>query len=585
VAWPFSRKSEVAELREQVDSLTTQARAIGGFPWIEDNPLIPFGSGGPAHPSQVRMGIDHALRLTPLYAAARLLADGVASLPIQVFRPDGSGEPMKWTGPTIFNSSSAQVGPMGAGPSPVGTLYDWVFTCMTSLVLEGNAFGYIAARDGFGFPTVIEWMSPHLVWIDEPVENGVPNPLRAEYYYAGALVPKADVFHIRAFTVPGRVRGISPMRAFVTIVSQGLNINKFGNDWFEAGGHPPGIFKNTVMEVDEDNSAEIKQRLVAAQRRHQPLVIGADWDYTPVQVPPEEAQFVQAVEMNANQIAAVYGVPAYRVGGASGAGSLRYSNVESEQISFITDTLRPWLVRLESAFYGLLPGERYCRFNADAMVKTDLKTRHEVFAIDRGMGLKNIDELRALDDLEPLKGGTGKDDIPATLAADVSRSGKAIPKIWADQMSILEVPPGATPAAPGSETAETPPPAAAGGEPGKPAATPPNGTPAAPKPGGQAGPPPVRRPAAVPAAKAAPVRSVADVAAQWAGDGGVDPLRLRGYLAEAGMAARRHGLSFRSYTEASMDEEQAGWLLGFCRAQPVPEPVKASPNGHVGAAR
>jgi hypothetical protein len=75
------------------------------------------------------------------------------------------------------------------------------------------------------------------------------------------------------------------------------------------------------------------------------------------------------------------------------------------------------------------------------------------------------------------------------------------------------------------------------------------------------------------------------VARQWAGEDGTDPLRLRAYTAEAGMAARRHGLSFRSYTEASMDEEQAGWLLGFCRAQGVPEPATPHKNGRVKAAR
>jgi hypothetical protein len=79
-------------------------------------------------------------------------------------------------------------------------------------------------------------------------------------------------------------------------------------------------------------------------------------------------------------------------------------------------TLRPWLELLEAALARLLPARQYARFNADAIVRADLRTRHEVYQVDRAIGLRSLDELRALEDLEPLPDGQGQSFLPAAPA-------------------------------------------------------------------------------------------------------------------------------------------------------------------------
>src|ERR1019366_9194235 len=215
MAW-WNRGREVAELRSQVAEFE---RAIGSVPWLDANrvPGISFGDGGPAHPSQLAGGVENALCLAPVYAAARVLADGIASLPLQVYINNGD-DSARWSGPSIFDKPSA---------FPNTTIYDWIHQAMTSLALEGNAFGFIATRDGMGFPTTIEWMPPNLVWIDEDENSPVPNPMKVKYYYKGRFIPTEDILHLRAFTLPGKVRGVSPMKAFMLLVSQGLSMQKY----------------------------------------------------------------------------------------------------------------------------------------------------------------------------------------------------------------------------------------------------------------------------------------------------------------------------------------------------------------------
>jgi hypothetical protein len=165
--------------------------------------------------------------------------------------------------------------------------------------------------------------------------------------------------------------------------------------------------------------------LTATIRRREPLVYGRDWDYKPVTVPPSEAQFIDAMRMNATQIASVLGLPPDRIGGTRGD-SLTYSTVEQSTLQVI-ESLRPWLVRLEHAFFQILPANRYVRFDSDALLKTDLKTRTEIYAQQRAIGLRTTDELRDLEDLEPLPGKAGGENIPLEVMVAMSRSIRGIP--------------------------------------------------------------------------------------------------------------------------------------------------------------
>jgi hypothetical protein len=126
-------------------------------------------------------------------------------------------------------------------------------------------------------------------------------------------------------------------------------------------------------------------------------------------VPPNEAQFVEAMQLNATQIASIYGVPPHRVGGVRGD-SMTYSNVESENIAMISDTLDPWLVRLETSLDACLPSAQTAQFNRNARIRTDITTRFNSYRSARDIGMMNVDEIRALEDLPPLPKPADADD-------------------------------------------------------------------------------------------------------------------------------------------------------------------------------
>lgn len=337
-------------------------------------------------------GTTRALSLIPVFAANRLLSGTVSTLPLKTYRDVGD-EKLQAPQAQLFRQLEDE-----------GRLVPWLQQCMTSLGLRGNAFGRVLARDGFEFPTQIEWLNPTAVLLENTPQGYV-------WRVGSDVVSRRDMLHIPWFTLPGEVLGLSPIGTFAATINTGLAADRYGQTWFDNGGFPPGTFKNSAQTVTQEQTERIKARLSAAIRTRQPLVYGADWEYTPLSVPPNEAQFIETLRMNATQIASIYNIPPEMIGGETGK-SMTYQNVEQQQINFVMMTLRPWLVLLERAFSALLPNRQYVRFNADALIRADIKTRYEVYEIGRTIGLRSIDELRRLEELPSLPGGAGADYAP-----------------------------------------------------------------------------------------------------------------------------------------------------------------------------
>lgn len=406
-------------LIERIRADRAEKRVIGGVPWRPwDNPYMKFNLGGPVHPSRAAYGQERALGLPALYSCTRLLAESLASLPLKIYiSPPGTDTTSRYTGPSIFDQPS---------PDTDVTLYDWLYQMMTALLLHGNAWGLISGRDGYGYPTGIDWIPPETVQVEDDAQQPW-NPFRTRVYVQGRLFPnwRDDLFHVKGYALPGRTEGLSPLRSFALTVLSGIESQKYGADWYLNGGFPSGVFQNQELEVSLEDAREIRESLMEAIHGHKPLVVGRDWDYKPVSVPPSEAQFLEATQMNATQVAAVYGLPPDRVGGRRGD-SLTYNTVEQSTLQVI-EALRPWIVRLETAFFRLLPQNRFCRFNADALLKTDLKTRTEIYAQQRAIGMLTVDEIRDMEDRMPYPNSTGDEKIPQDVMVAMSRSIRGIP--------------------------------------------------------------------------------------------------------------------------------------------------------------
>lgn len=336
------------------------------------------------HPTS--LGLDdpasgpRALRLIPMFAATRLIADQIAAAPLKAYFPRADG--------------ARQV--MGTQPALLrGRMYGWKFQLAASMLLWGNAYGYIVSRDANGWPTAIVWLPPDKVTC---LGDGI-GP--TTFTFNGRLLDPTNVVHIPAYVLPGVAAGVSPVGLFRLQIDTGRAAQQYARDWYDGGGIPAAVLQNEAKTIKTEEAAAVKARVKATLKHGDPFVTGKDWSYTTVGVPAADARWIETMKLTATQVAAIYGVAPEDIGGETGS-SLTYATVEQNLLKETTRTIRPWAERIEDALTDLFAGRTYVKFNLDAGVRADLKTRYEAHEIGTRIGIVTNDEARAMEERPPL---------------------------------------------------------------------------------------------------------------------------------------------------------------------------------------
>jgi HK97 family phage portal protein len=341
-----------------------------------------WGSGGDV--SLLGSGVEGRLALVPLFSAWRTIIDAVCSTPWYGYRRVPGGAPQRLDPqPNILTK------PL------LGTPFTWKQQAVVSLLSDGNAVGLITARDRFGYADQLYWADPADVSINDS------EPRRPVFYWRGRELEPETFVHIPWITVPGKVRGLSPLKAFMVAFEMGAAAQQFGRDWLANGAVPSGHFKSSGY-VDDADADRAKKRFRAAVAGRDVLVTGDDWSYTAIGVPADEARFIESLKLSSAQIASIYGLRPEDVGGEASGPSLEYKTIESDERRTASRVVRPWAVRLEEAVTALRPPDEYSLFDLDAHVRADLLTRMQGHQIALRTGLETQAEGRIAEGKPPL---------------------------------------------------------------------------------------------------------------------------------------------------------------------------------------
>jgi HK97 family phage portal protein len=343
---------------------------------IGDIPLSTTYAAVPVNPST-------AMQHSAVWACVNLIAGSISTLPLAAYR-DGDPRPL------------ATLPPILRAPSAGWSFPDFTYAALQSLLLRGNTYGLIVDRAGAGLlPSQVELLAPERV--------GVQVDGRVIWRIDGQEVDPASIWHVKAFTAPGQVLGLSPIQHARQAIGLGLGAEKWAAKFFGESAIPSGVLTSD-QDIKQDRAADLKERWNAYHQGNRDIaVLGGGARFQAITIAPEEAQFLETSQANVRTIARYFGVQPELIGADSG-NSLTYANVEQRALDFLTFGLRPWLVRLETALSALLSSTTTVKFNAAALVRTDLLTRYQAHESAIGAGWKLRSEVRELEDLPPVAG-------------------------------------------------------------------------------------------------------------------------------------------------------------------------------------
>jgi phage portal protein BeeE len=70
----------------------------------------------------------------------------------------------------------------------------------------------------------------------------------------------------------------------------------------------------------------------------------------------------------------------------------------------------PWASRIEQRLTDLLPRGQYAKFNFDALLRPDTKSRYDAHKVALDAGFLTVDEVREIEDLDPTEPITDLED-------------------------------------------------------------------------------------------------------------------------------------------------------------------------------
>jgi len=373
----------------------------------------------------VTVNSTRAMQHGAVWACVRNRSEDIAKLPMRVVEYQGTSR-IRQEAPAWLEKPNSETTP-----------FELIERTVASVDIDGNAFWWVG-RDRLGRISEVWILPPQQtdVFRDPPKRGQTTiNPKR--YRYAGTTYEADEIVHITGFSLAGRLRGLSPIEQHAHSIGLSIAAEEFGASFFGNGATPSGIVELPAeagipdTKVITDMQDGIARDHTGLANAHRPGVLfgGAKW--VPLTISNEASQFLESRNYQLRDIARIYRQPPHKIGDLERA---TFSNIEHQGIEYVGDGILPTVTRIEQAVFaaGLLGPGQHLKFNLAALLRGDTLARFQAYALARQWGWLCVDDIRELEDLNPLPDGEGAvylnpmNMVPASLYASPPETAAAI---------------------------------------------------------------------------------------------------------------------------------------------------------------
>lgn len=362
--------------------------------------------GGPTA-SGKRIGANSAMAVSTVYACTKILSEDVAKLDLNLWRKteNGGREPAKRH--FLYKLLSR--------PNRYQNRFEFIESIMFSLVLRGNAI-IVILRDRNGTPIELLPVSADRVTILEATDGTLFYQItRTGYHQMAQLntqpmsIPEDDILHIRTLA-PDHVVGLSAISMGREAIAQSLVMEEYASRLFATGARPGGILR-VKTRLTPEVAARMKASWDAAHggvgKVGGTAVLEEDTDWKPLGMTSVDAQFIDSRRFAIEEIARMFRMPLHKINSMENSTK---NNITQQSLEYLTDTLQPWLERIETAFeykFELKGGntEYEIEFDTAQLLRADIETRYKAYAVAKQQGIMSTNEIRILEGLNPVTGG------------------------------------------------------------------------------------------------------------------------------------------------------------------------------------
>lgn len=321
---------------------------------IPKRTLFSAGPGGP-------VSEDEAMKNSAVWAAIRIRADLISTLPWRVWR--------NYTDPATSDQFK-----LNSSPSPFMTgvqFMHFLYASQVELDRSGNAVGIIKEWDSrTKAPAQVELVSSSQVTV-----YGTGSQI--DKYKIGTVEYDPDIiWHEKQYVVAGSPVGMSPVQYAAYTLGGYRSIQDFVAEFFSSGQGPRASLQNTEKTITDTEAALVAESWRASQAMDEPFIHGKNWEYKLIDVQSASNDWIEGQKLHLNDAARFFNVPADLIDAAVTAGShITYSTSLQRNLQFLVMHLGPAITRREAAITEMLPRPRNFEFDTDFLMRMDPVTR------------------------------------------------------------------------------------------------------------------------------------------------------------------------------------------------------------------
>src|SRR5690625_1126523 len=332
-----------------------------------------------------------AMTYSALGACVRAIAKPVASLPLHYFeRLDDGGRKRASEHPLyeLLNSRP--------NPEMISQTFRDVMTAHG--LTWGNAYAEIQYGPD-GYPKALWPITPQRVTVERNVDTGNVQYLVNLPNGKMVTLRKEQMFHLVGPGGDGLV-GRSIISTFRESIGMGLSVTEYGARFFGNGAKPGGVLEHPERLKDEKQIDRLRKQWddihKGLDNSHRVAILEEGMQYKQIGIPPEDAQFLETRAFQRSEMAAIFQVPLHKIGDLQHA---TFSNIEHQGMEFYTDTLLYWLSLWEQTIqWKIVPefeqNRYYAEFLVDALLRGDMTSRYNTYAIGKQWGWLNSNDIR-----------------------------------------------------------------------------------------------------------------------------------------------------------------------------------------------
>lgn len=391
--------------------------ASGGTLIVTPDQLAEALRSGNLSTSGQAVNATSAMGVAAVYASVRILSGLVATLPLQIKRRSGDRRE------DASDTSIWRV--LNRRPNGWQKPAQFKRMMQAHVLLRGNAYA-LKTRNVRGDVVALLPLHP------DRVETKQLDDLSIIHIYTrkgGGRVAfgQDEILHLYGLTLDG-VRGVTPITYARESIGSAMAMERHGGHVFANGANVSGVLKHAGKLTGaahsrlEDSMEEFRS---GGAREGKTLILEEGMDWQQIALTAEDAQWIEARKFTRGEIFMFFGVFPHTVGDNEGNTQLG-SSLEQQTQGMVTFTMEDHLTMWEEGVTTDCIAERdwaelYARFNRNALVRGDIKTRWETYGKAAQFGLMSPNEIRALEDMNPRDGGDIYYD-PPNMAGGQSQS-------------------------------------------------------------------------------------------------------------------------------------------------------------------